>query len=108
MLIAEKTALLQKPAVDLNVDTDGDEIDEIQGKQLIDLTSKLNSRNLAKLKQIELALKRIDNNTYGRCEDCNELILEKRLLHNPHFHTCVECSEERELEEKQLKRIQSK
>lgn len=103
MLIAEKTTLLQKPAVDMNVDTDGDEIDEIQGKQLMDLTSKLNSRNLAKLKQIELALKRIDNKTYGYCEDCNELIIEKRLLHNPHFQTCVECAEEREIEEKQRK-----
>ena len=105
MLLAEKREILKQANQDIDIDTDGDETDVIQGKLLIELTNHLNTRSATKLAQIEFALKCIEDNTYGKCQDCEELIPEKRLLHNPHFQTCVSCSEEREKEEKQGKRF---
>lgn len=78
------------------IDMDGDETDEIQGKILLTINNQLHARNLIKLKQIETALQRIIEGKYGFCQDCEEMIPEKRLLHNPYFQTCVGCSEERE------------
>lgn len=105
-LLLQKQELLAKSTLvqEQDIDTDGDEIDEIQGNMLIELNNKLNSRNNVKLIQIDDALSRLDNNTYGICEDCEEGIPEKRLLANPYFLICVSCAEDREAEEKQRKR----
>lgn len=104
ILILQKKDLLDKSNDKIVVDTDGDEIDEIQGNQLIELNNQLNIRNSMKLLQIEDAISRIDNMTYGICQDCDEEILEKRLLSNPYFLICVSCAEDREAEEKQQKK----
>jgi DnaK suppressor protein len=105
LLADERCSILQQVKQDINIDTDGDETDLIQGNLLIELTNHLNYRNSSKLKQIEEALKQIENKTYGLCKDCEETIPEKRLLHNPYFQTCVDCAEAREIETKQLKRF---
>lgn len=103
-LLAEKRGLLNQTTREVDIDTEGDEIDEIQGNMLIEMQNQLSSRNSIKLAQIEAALKKIDNHTYGLCQDCEDPIPEKRLLANPYFQTCVSCAEEREIEEKQRKR----
>jgi DnaK suppressor protein len=106
LLIEQQKELLKQTAVhEAEVDTEGDETDEIQAHILIDLNNQLNTRNSAKLSQIETALKRIEDKSYGLCQDCGDPIPEKRLLSNPHFQTCVSCAEEREAEEKQRKRF---
>lgn len=105
LLHDQKSEILKQSARPIDIDTEGDEIDEIQGIMLIEMTNQLNTRNTAKLSQIEAALKRVEDGTYGKCQDCEEAIAEKRLLHNPHFQTCVVCAEEREREEKQRKRF---
>lgn len=104
-LIAERQELSAKSTQRPDIDTDGDETDEVQGNMLIDLHHQLNTRNRAKLFQIEAALKRIEDRNYGICQDCEESIPEKRLSHNPYFLTCVACAEERETEDKQRKRF---
>ena len=103
-LLAERQALLKQPPPEVDIDTDGDETDEIQGNMLIQLTAALNIRNATKLNQIDAALKRIEDQSYGLCADCNEAIADKRLLSNPYFTTCIFCAEEREIEEKQRKK----
>ena len=105
LLLAQKKEILAQSSTHVEVDTDGDETDEIQANILIGLNNQLNSRNLEKLNQIDTALKRIEDGTYGLCQDCEEPINEKRLLSNPHFQTCIACAEEREAEEKQRKRF---
>lgn len=105
LLSNERHTILQQVKQEIDIDTDGDETDEIQGNLLIELTNYLNFRNSSKLRQIEEALKHIENQTYGLCKDCEEAIPEKRLLHNPYFQTCVDCAEEREIEAKQRKRF---
>jgi len=105
LLLAQKKEILAQSSTRVEVDTDGDETDEIQANILIGLNNQLNSRNLEKLAQIDTALKRIEDGDYGLCQDCAEPINEKRLLSNPHFQICIACAEEREAEEKQRKRF---
>jgi DnaK suppressor protein len=100
LLLSQKQEIMKQTVKEIDVDVDGDETDEIQGKILIDMTNKFNSRNREKLYQIAEALKRIANNSYGICEDCEEQIPEKRLLINPYCQTCVDCAEDREIEAK--------
>lgn len=100
ILLAEKTELLQQTGMETEVDTEGDETDEIQGAMLAQMLNQLNTRHSARLSQIESALQRLADGTYGKCQDCEEMIPEKRLLANPHFQICVMCAEERETERK--------
>ncbi len=43
------------------------------------------------IRQIQLALKRITEGTYGECGKCGEKIPEKRLEVLPQASLCVEC-----------------
>lgn len=106
-LLMQKQLLLSKSNQTVDIDVDGDEIDEIQGSLILDLATQLNTRDLAKLKLVDSALQRIEDKTYGFCQDCENKIPEARLLANPYFLTCVSCAEEREMEEKNRKRFQS-
>lgn len=45
-----------------------------------------------KLKDIISALKRMDNGTYGICENCNMEISLDRLKANPSAKTCIKCN----------------
>jgi len=104
-LLQEKEVLSGKAVHRADIDTDGDETDEVQGNMLIELENQLNSRNNQKLSQINDALKKLADKTYGLCQECEEDIPEKRLLLNPYFVICVSCAEERETETKQRKRF---
>ncbi len=52
-----------------------------------------NLRRQKKLRDIEAALVRIDNNEYGDCEECAEAINPKRLKLNPTVTLCIQCAE---------------
>jgi len=43
------------------------------------------------LHQIEKAMEKVNNGTYGRCSKCGELIEEKRLEFNPSATYCSKC-----------------
>lgn len=102
-LLIEKQDRLQRSSQKLDIDTDGDETDEVQGHIQIELHHQFAGLNKEKIRMIDEALDRIIKKTYGVCVDCEEQIPEKRLLANPYYLTCVSCAEEREIEEKQRK-----
>lgn len=104
-LLLERDELTGKVTKPADIDTDGDETDEVQGNLLIELQNQLSSRNNQKINQINDALKRLSEKTYGYCQDCEEEIVEKRLSLNPYFVVCVSCAEEREAEIKQRKKF---
>lgn len=104
LLLSQKKEILAQAQLERDIDMDGDETDLIQGSMLAEMNARLNTRASTKLKQIENALSKIEDKSYGICQDCEESIPEKRLLINPHFQTCVSCAEDREIEEKQRKR----
>ena len=103
-LLSQKKGLANRSSQSVDIDTDGDETDEIQANMILEVVNQLSSRDNFRITRINDALKRIESKTYGICEDCGENIPEKRLTANPHFLTCVGCAEDRELEEKQRKR----
>ncbi len=43
------------------------------------------------LKDINIALKRIEEGTYGTCKYCNEPIAKKRMIARPVASSCIEC-----------------
>jgi DnaK suppressor protein len=50
------------------------------------------------LERIQDALARLDEGTYGICEDCNNPIASARLRALPFAECCVSCQERREAE----------
>lgn len=56
----------------------------------------LRSRDLERLREIESALQRIEQGTYGICEDTEEPIEKKRLMSMPWARLSLEAQIERE------------
>jgi RNA polymerase-binding protein DksA len=84
------------------IDVDGgDEVDIVQGIVLKNLADSLSQRDVESLARIKEALLRIDNGTFGLCEECEEPIPEKRLLALPDCKACISCAEEQERIERQ-------
>lgn len=74
----------------------GDEIDIATAQKEEQLETRLNERNLLFLKKVEAAKKKIEEGTYGVCEDCGAEISQKRLLARPTASLCIGCQEEKE------------
>ncbi|HSR10733.1 MAG TPA: TraR/DksA C4-type zinc finger protein, partial [Thermodesulfobacteriota bacterium] len=56
-----------------------------------EITLLLSARNKAKLAEIEGALEKIRNGTYGICEECDDPIESGRLRVVPLAKFCVSC-----------------
>ena len=95
---------LQNKNYQVEVDPDGDEVDEIQANIILNVNKQLSSRDKEKLVHIDKALLKIENNIYGICEGCEEVIAEKRLEVNPYFSICISCAEQKEMDSRQKRR----
>jgi RNA polymerase-binding protein DksA len=60
----------------------------------LDYTLEENSEHV--LAEIEAALKRIDDGTYGVCTNCGEPIAVERLEARPWATLCIDCKRQRE------------
>jgi DnaK suppressor protein len=63
----------------------------------------LGDRERGKLRLINEAFSRLEEGTYGQCEECGEFINPKRLKIVPFARTCVDCQADKEHEERQMK-----
>jgi DnaK suppressor protein len=81
----------------------GDILDSVSMERTRELDLILTDREKRKLKQIDDALDRIEDKTYGFCEDCGVKIPKARLRVMPFAKYCVECQEKQEREEKYLR-----
>jgi DnaK suppressor protein len=84
-----------------DIDTpSGDSVDlaalEINQNSLV----KVGKRELNHLKKIEVALKKMEEGTYGECESCGEQIAVARLLARPVAQLCIDCKTAQENEER--------
>lgn len=68
------------------------------------LSCTMRDRELLKLRRIDLALEKVEDGTYGHCEDCDEEIGMKRLENQPWAELCIVHAEEKEREESQIAR----
>jgi len=82
---------------------------EISSADIIDQASSQTEKNVEMrtvnrqrklLSKIDQAIKKIDNNTYGYCEETGEPIGIKRLLARPIASLCIEAQEKHEKNEK--------
>ena len=58
-----------------------------------EFTFDLASNEQRFLNEIEDAIKRIEDGTYGVCEECEKLISVKRLKAVPYARLCIKCQE---------------
>lgn len=56
----------------------------------------LGSSEREMLYEINEALKKIEDGSYGACEDCQKLITKTRLKAVPHTMLCLKCQQKRE------------
>ncbi|NPA14783.1 MAG: TraR/DksA family transcriptional regulator [Aquificae bacterium] len=61
-----------------------------------ELLDKLSQRDMFILREIDYALEKIKNGTYGICEGCGVEIPEERLCAIPWTRFCAKCAEEYE------------
>lgn len=78
----------------------GDILDSVSEERTRELDLILTDREKRKLAQIDDAIDRIEENTYGLCEECGVKIPKARLKVLPFATYCVECQEKIEREEK--------
>ena len=78
----------------------GDILDSVSEERTRELDMILTDREKQKLKQIDDALDRIEESTYGLCEECGVKIPRARLKVVPFAKYCVECKEAIEREER--------
>lgn len=63
-------------------------------------TLRIRDRERKLIGKIKEALERIDNGSYGICEECGEQISEARLKARPVTTLCIDCKKNQEKEEK--------
>lgn len=61
-----------------------------------DIDYALLTRHIERLREVEDALDRLEEGTYGICEDCGAAIKQERLKVLPLTTCCVRCQERRE------------
>ncbi|HTQ24513.1 MAG TPA: TraR/DksA family transcriptional regulator [Candidatus Binataceae bacterium] len=106
-----KAKLLSELDSDLRAEREGN---KDEGMDTYDLASEerdreinfiLSDRERVKIKQIDDALGRLDDSTYGVCESCGLEIAEERLLALPFTRLCRDCQQEQEKEAKSQRRF---
>ena len=87
---------------DMALDTDDlpDEMDLASSEYLQSFTFRLRGREKSFLDKIEKALAKIEDGTFGICEECGEEISVKRLEARPETTLCIRCKEDQERMEK--------
>ncbi len=89
----------------LRLQKEANEVDDDEVKDVGDMSTSYFSQEMIDslgekerkiLSEIELALKRIDEGTYGVCERCGGEIEEERLEIKPYARYCVKCREKLE------------
>jgi DnaK suppressor protein len=78
----------------------GDILDSVSEERTRELDMILTDREKRKLHQIDDALDRIEDGTYGQCDECGVKIPKARLKVLPFAKFCVEFQEKSEREEK--------
>jgi DnaK suppressor protein len=76
------------------VEPSPDQIDEVQRASERALAISNVDRDCKQLRSARAALRRLDEGTFGVCEQCEEEIHPKRLVAIPWASLCIQCQEE--------------
>jgi DnaK suppressor protein len=77
----------------LAIETSPDELDRIQHAQEHDLAMGALDRQSLRLREVIIALERIESGSFGICPNCEEEIGAKRLAAVPWAAFCIVCQE---------------
>lgn len=77
-----------------------DEMDLASSEALQSFEFRLRGREKAHLSKLDLALRKIDEGSFGICVECEEPINKKRLEARPETQLCIRCKEDQERHEK--------
>lgn len=97
-LITQARKTLESDMV-LSPDDRFDEVDQASSEYMQAFSFRLRGREKFLMDKIELALRKIDEGTYGICEECEDTIALKRLQARPEAPLCIQCKEAQEKEE---------
>jgi DnaK suppressor protein len=97
-LLTQAQATLESDMV-LSPDDRFDEVDQASSEYMQAFSFRLRGRERFLMDKIDLALKKIDDGSYGICEECEEMIALKRLQARPEAPLCIGCKEAQEKEE---------
>lgn len=103
LLMTRRNALRKALAGDLSLlkqlreQSGGDVVDAALDAAQDEISSQLAEVESRELANIERALVRIKNGTYGECEGCGERIPLARLNALPYATSCIECQRAAEL-----------
>jgi DnaK suppressor protein len=110
-LLEMRTKLVTEIESELRAEREGN---KDEGMDTYDLASEerdreinfiLSDRERVKIKQIDDALGRMDEGTYGVCESCGLEIAEERLEAMPFTRLCRDCQQDQEREAKSQRRF---
>jgi len=96
--ILNKSKRLKEDSYTLGTDGIQDMADAASNAYNADILMSLSDNDRNMVKEIDSALDKIANGSYGICEECDEPISEKRLEANPVARYCITCK--RMIEEK--------
>jgi RNA polymerase-binding transcription factor len=111
-LLDMKAKLLTEIETELKAEREGN---KDEGLDTYDLASEerdreinfiLSDRERVKIKQIDDALERIEDASYGVCESCGLEIAEERLNALPFTRLCRDCQQDQEREAKSQRRFE--
>jgi DnaK suppressor protein len=109
-LLKEKQKILNgelmqsKDDLTLSQEDMADEADIASNIAQQQVSFNMRHRGMMKLRKIDEALGRIENNCFGLCEDCDEPIELKRLNNQPWATLCIAHAEEQEREQARFHR----
>ncbi len=113
-LLEEEQRKITRHLEDLS-DSSNEELDLSTGDSVDIASLEINQANLQKigkretylLKKIDLALKKIEDGTYGECESCGEPIAVGRLMARPVAQLCIDCKTQQENQERKFSNRES-
>ena len=112
MLIKMRDELIEEIARNRKMETNdlkdeiGDLYDSADNERDRQLSHLLNDRDREKLVEIDDALERIEDGTYGICEECGKRITSNRLKIMPFARLCVPCKSDTEKKIGQFRRVE--
>jgi DnaK suppressor protein len=101
-LVLERARQMMSEGMVLDTNDLPDEMDLASSEYIQSFEFRLRGREKFLLSKLDLALKKIDEGTFGVCETCEEPIGKKRLEARPETSLCIKCKEDQEREERTM------
>lgn len=91
--LSELEGRLASVRQDLRKSHSADSAEQAQERENEEVESAIGVEAEQSIREIRLALERLESGNYGECERCGEPIPEARLLARPETTRCVACAE---------------